>query len=78
VVDAPRSASKQWLDKIAARIDKMACAGGVDVLLGSLKPTINEEMMVELIARCCQHRCELTARTDCVERSFVSGAWLFE
>ena len=56
----------------------MACAGGVDVLLGSLKPTINEKLMVELIARCCQHRCELTARTDCVERSFVSGAWLFE
>jgi hypothetical protein len=56
VVDALRSASKQWLDQIAARIDKMACAGGVDVLLGSLKPTIDEPMMTELIARCTERR----------------------
>ena len=45
MVDALRSANKQWLDQIAARVDKMACAGGVDVLLGSLKTTIDEPMM---------------------------------
>jgi hypothetical protein len=56
VVDALRSASKQCLDQIAARIDKMACAGGVDVLIGSLKPTIDEPMMTELIARCTERR----------------------
>ena len=73
-MDALHSASDQWLAQIATRIDQMACAGGVDVLIGSLKPTIDEAMMTELIARCCQHRCELIARTDCVERLFDSGA----
>ena len=55
-MDALRSASKQWLEQIAKRIDKMACAGGVDVLVGSLKPSCNEAMMTELIARCTERR----------------------
>ena len=56
VVDALRSANDQWLAQIATRIDKMACSGGVDVQLGSLKPTIDEPMMTELIARCTERR----------------------
>ena len=59
-MDALRSESEQWLDQIAKRIDKMACAGGVGVLLGSLEPTamptVDEAMMTELIARCTERR----------------------
>ena len=69
-MDAPRSASEQWLKQIAKEMALYWCAGGVDVLLGSLKPSCSEAMMVELIARWCEHRCELIARTDCVRRLF--------
>ena len=55
-MDALRSASEQWLAQIAKRIDKMVCVGGVDVQLGSLKPTISEAMVTELIARCTERR----------------------
>ena len=55
-MDALRSANEQWLEQIAKMVDKMACAGGVDVLVGSLKPSCNKAMMTELIARCTGHR----------------------
>lgn len=51
-MDALRFASDQWLEQIKARIDKMACVGGVDVQVHSLKPCIDEATMTELIARC--------------------------
>ena len=54
----------------------MACAGGVDVLVGSLKPTIDEAMMTELIALCCQRRCDLcdllTLLTHCLIQVYGS------
>ena len=53
-------ASNIWLDQISYKIDKVACAGGMDVLLGSLKPAIDvsqdEPMTTELVARCTERR----------------------
>ena len=50
------SATEQRLEQIAKRFDKMTCAGGVNVLLSSLKPTVYEPMMTELIASCTERR----------------------
>lgn len=55
-MDSLRSASAQWLEQIAARIDKTACAGGADIQVPSLRPTIDKAMMTELIARGCERR----------------------
>ena len=42
--------------RAANGFDKMACTGGVGVLVGSLKPTIDEPMMTKLNARFTERR----------------------
>ena len=51
----------QWLDQIGTRINKTAVVGGVDIQVPGLKPSLDEPMMSELIARCCEFRYHLLA-----------------
>ena len=55
-MDSLRGACVQWLDQIGTKIDITACAGGVDIQVPGLKPSIDEAMMSELIVRCCELR----------------------
>jgi hypothetical protein len=44
------------MEHTSRRIDKTAVAGGADIQVPALKPTLDQPMMSEFIARCCEDR----------------------